>query len=155
MVLVVQASYQQPEWTAHKGTNNSQDQNSSQCHRETKWNETPKGDANISMLTTQLWAQSVQSLWLASPVCLRLPNHHLTFDPHDLQILISSSLSGTECLCTIWFKSFSWFSRYSLTELYIQEIKVDPTWPWPLTPWPLKPNQFIYGWYWMPVYNLV
>ena len=31
-------------------------------------------------------------------------------------------------------------------------MNVSPTWPWPLTPWRWKPKQFIYGWYWMPVY---
>ena len=45
----------------------------------------------------------------------------LTFDPYDLKNLISSSMSGTECLCTMWLKFINWFKRYSLNELKIQE----------------------------------
>ena len=82
---------------------------------------------------------------------------------HDLLNLISSFMSCTVCLCTIWLKSVNelyiqeikicpmwpcvdllpmctiwlksvaWFRRYSLNKLYIQVIKVGPMWPWPLT----------------------
>ena len=43
---------------------------------------------------------------------------------HDLQNLISSSMSGTECMGTMWLKSFDRFRRYSQNKLYIQEIRV-------------------------------
>ena len=70
-------------------------------------NQTLKFEADISTLTTQHWPQSVQSLWLASLVCLCLP-WPLT-PGHDTLNLTSSSMSKTENLCTIWLKFFTWF----------------------------------------------